>query len=44
MHRSFGFETRPSTKATWKVVAKGPSLAKVRDHLRKVANYYKMFG
>jgi hypothetical protein len=44
MHRSFGIETRPSAKATWKEVAKGPSLGKVRDHLRKVANYHEMFG
>ena len=44
MHRSFGIETRPSAKATWKQVAKGPSLHRVREHLRKVANYHKMFG
>jgi hypothetical protein len=44
MHRSFGIETRPSAKATWKQVAKGPSLQRVREHLRKIANYHKMFG
>jgi hypothetical protein len=44
MHRSFGIEIRPSAGATWKEVAKGPSLGHVREHLRKIANYRKMFG
>jgi hypothetical protein len=44
MHRSFGIETHPAPSMTWKKVRKGPTLTEVRDHLRKVANYRKMFG
>lgn len=43
MHRSFGIETHPSSSASWDKVKKGPALAEVRDHLRKVATYRQMF-
>ena len=44
MHRSFGIETHPTSSMTWTKVKKGPSLSAVREHLRKVANYHRMFG
>jgi hypothetical protein len=44
MHRSFGIETHPTSSTTWKKVKQGPTLSQVRDHLRKVANYNKIFG
>ena len=43
-HRSFGLATRPSARAAWKEVARGPSKGKVKGHMRKVASYHKMLG
>jgi hypothetical protein len=44
MHRSFGIETHPKSSTTWKTVKQGPSLAEVREHLRKIECYKQIFG
>jgi hypothetical protein len=43
MHRSFGIETR-RRPACWDEAKRGPTLAEVRKHIHKVANYRTIFA
>ena len=43
MHRSFGIETHPKARLSWETAKAGPSLAEVKEHLRKLTNYRQIF-